>query len=61
MDDDVQTDDGIMRCAKLQCENDVYQAIECQKKFATRNLVKDVDIERRCKYPHLFDRTGTFI
>ena len=60
MDDDVQSNDGIIQNADEQCLYDFFEAVKLSELHKQETIVKNIDILQRCKFPNLYDRTGNF-
>ena len=61
MDDDVDTDDEIMKNALTACRNDFQDTKYKLAQFGWRAIVNNMEINRRAKNPEDYDRNGKFI
>ncbi len=60
MDDDVQSDEEILRNALNTCKRDFNDACWKLKLHGWNKIVNNCEIERRVKNPDFFDRNGKF-
>ena len=60
MDDDVKTDIDIMRNARGTCIQDLDQAYEELVDLGINQVVGNVEVKSRVRFPHFYGRDGKF-
>lgn len=60
MDDDIQSDEEILKNAIFTSNRDLNDAYWKLRVHGIKKIVNNSEIERRIRNPDLFDRTGKF-